>query len=55
MEQINRALSLPFGDRLAACKKSLFGFVPKYKEALLSVKGGEGGPILRGLKIATKV
>src|ERR1039458_5753695 len=54
MEQINRVLSLPFGNRLAACKKSLFGFAPKYEEALLSVKDGEGGPILRGLKIPTK-
>jgi hypothetical protein len=43
MEQINRVLSLPFGNRLAACKKSLFGFAPKYEEALLSVKDGEGG------------
>lgn len=54
MEQINQALSLPFGKRLAAYKKSLFEFVPKYKAALLSVKDGEGGPILRGLKIATR-
>jgi hypothetical protein len=54
MEQINQGLSLPFGERLAANKKSFFEFVPKYKAALLSVKDGEGGPILRGLKIATR-
>jgi len=55
LEQINQALSLPFGERLAACKTSLFEFVPKYREALLNVKDGEGGPILRGLKIAARV
>jgi hypothetical protein len=34
MEQINQALGLPFGERLAACKKSIFEFVPHYKEAV---------------------
>lgn len=41
VEQINHALSLPFGRRPAAYKKSFLEFVPKYKEALLSVKDGE--------------
>ena len=38
MDQINQAFGLVFGERLAACKKSLFEFAPKYKVALLSTE-----------------
>jgi len=55
MEQINQTLGLPFGERLAACKKSLFEFVPKYKEALLNMEKDKYEPILRGLRIVAKI
>jgi len=55
MEQINQAFDLQFGERLAACKKSLYEFAPQYKEALLSIEKGKYEPILRGLRTVAKI
>ncbi len=55
MEQINLVLNLPFGERIAACKKSLFDFAPKYKEVLLNMKDGECSQVIDGIKIASKM
>lgn len=54
LEQINRALVLSLGDRLAAYKKSLHGFLPEYKKALLHMEVDGRSAFLRRLKIASK-
>lgn len=54
LDQINQALGLQFGERLAAYKRSLFEFMPKYKEALENAKDDKGALVRSGLKTAVK-